>query len=306
MRLVSLTRVVPSIILALALVAAAGCGLSTPSGPRPPGPPPPPQGTFPVFGHVVLVVEENHSYSEVIGSSAMPYLNSLASQYGLATQYFANTHPSIGNYFMLTTGQLVTNDDAFAGPVSVDNIVRDLLAAGKTWKSYAESIPSAGYTGGDSYPYAKRHNIPSYFTDVTTSSAQVKNLVPFSQFSSDLANNQLPNFSFVVPNLLNDAHDAPLNFADLWLQQNMAPLISSPVFQKDGLLIVVFDEANTSDSANGGGHVAIVVISPQAKQGFQSATLFQHQSTLRLILHGLQVPAYPAAASTAPEMSEFF
>ncbi len=195
MRFISLIRVASSILLAFALVAAAGCGLSTSSGPRPPGSPPPPPGAFPQFGHVVLVVEENHSYSEVIGSSSMPYLNSLASQYGLATQYFANTHPSIGNYFMLTTGQIVTNDDAFTGPVSVDNIVRDLLAAGKTWKSYAESIPSVGYTGGDSYPYAKRHNILSYFTDVTTSSTQVKNLVPFSQFSSDLANNQLPDFS---------------------------------------------------------------------------------------------------------------
>ena len=69
-------------------------------------------------------------------------LNSLASQYGLATQYFANTHPSIGNYFMLTTGQLVTNDDGFTRTVGVDNIVRDLIAAGKTWKSYAESIPT--------------------------------------------------------------------------------------------------------------------------------------------------------------------
>jgi acid phosphatase len=240
----------------------------------------------------------------------MPYLNSLASQYGLATQYFANTHPSIGNYFMLTTGQLVTNDDSFAGPVSVDNIVRVLLAAGKTWKSYAESIPSVGYTGGDSYPYAKRHNILSYFTDVMTSSTQVKNLVPFSQFASDLANNQLPNFSFVVPNLLNDAHDLPLsialNVADQWLQQNMAPLISSPVFQRDGLLIIVFDEANTGDSVNGGGHVAIVAISPQAKQGFQSTNPYQHPSTLRLILHGLQVPDYPGAASASPEMGEFF
>ena len=71
-----------------------------------------------------MVVEENHSYSEVIGNSAMPYLNSLASQYGLATQYFANTHPSIGNYFMLTTGQLITNNDGFTGTVGVDNIVR--------------------------------------------------------------------------------------------------------------------------------------------------------------------------------------
>jgi phosphatidylinositol-3-phosphatase len=98
----------------LMLVAVMGCSLSSPSSPRP-GPLPSTSGSVPQFGHVVVVLEENHSYSEVIGNSAMPYLNSLASQYGLATQYFANAHPSIGNYFMLTTGQLVTNDDAFAG-----------------------------------------------------------------------------------------------------------------------------------------------------------------------------------------------
>jgi len=103
----------------------------------------------------------------------MHYLNSLASQYDLATQYFANTHPSIGNYFMLTTGQLVTNDDGFAGTVGVDNIIRELITAGKTWKSYAESLPSIGYTGGDVYPYAKRHNPFSYFTDVVNSSTQL-------------------------------------------------------------------------------------------------------------------------------------
>src|ERR1700694_2006788 len=256
MRFIFLTRVASSILLALALAAAAGCGLSTSSGPRPPGSPPPPQGTFPQFGHVVLVMEENHSYSEVIGSSAMPYLNSLAPQYGLATQYFANTHPSIGNYFMLTTGEIVTHDDTFAGTVDVDNIVRSLITAGKTWKSYAESIPSTGYTGGDSYPYAKRHNPFSYFADVVNSSTQSTNLVSLSQFNSDVANNQLPNFSYVVPNLLDDAHDGPLQLADAWLQQHIAPLISSPVFQKDGLLIIVFDEADSNDSTNGGGHVA--------------------------------------------------
>jgi len=147
----------------------------------------------------------------------MPYLNSLASQYDLATQYFANTHPSIGNYFMLTTGQLVTNDDGFAGTVGVDNIIRELITAGKTWKSYAESLPSTGYTGGDVYPYAKRHNPFSYFTDVVNSSTQLNNLVSLSQFGSDLANEQLPNFSFLVPSLLDDAHDGPLQLAGAWL-----------------------------------------------------------------------------------------
>ena len=79
----------------------------------------------------------------------MPYLNSLAQRYGLATQYYANTHPSIGNYFELATGQIITNNDSYSTIVTVDNIVRRLLAAGKTWKSYAEDLPSVGYTGGD-------------------------------------------------------------------------------------------------------------------------------------------------------------
>src|SRR5439155_1470362 len=88
-----------------------------------------------------------------IGSSSMPYLNSLAQQYGLATQYYANTHPSIGNYFELATGQIITNNDSYSTIVTVDNIVRRLLAAGKTWKSYAEDLPSVGYTGGKSSAY---------------------------------------------------------------------------------------------------------------------------------------------------------
>ena len=247
----------------------------------------------------MLVVEENSSYSEVIGSSEMPYLNSLATQYGLAAQYFANTHPSIGNYFMLTTGQIVTNDDSFTSRVDVGNIVRELLASGKSWKSYAESRY-------DPLLYAKRHDPLSYFSDVVDSNTQMQNLTLLSQLNSDLANNVLPNFSFVVPNLLNDGHSGPLQLADSWLQDNIAPLISNANFQKDGLLIILFDEASTSDTTHGGGHVATLIISAKAKPGFQSTTLYQHQSVLRLILEGLGVSNLPGASGTAPEMGEFF
>ncbi len=236
----------------------------------------------------------------------MPYLNSLAAQYSLSTQYYANAHPSIGDYFMLVTGDLVTNDDTFTGAVDVDNVVRELIAAGKTWKSYAESLPSVGYTGGDSYPYKKSHNPFSYFTDVANSGTQINNLVPFSQFAADLSNDRLPDFSYIVPNLVDDAHDGSLQAADTWLQLNIAPLIASHAFQSDGLLIVVFDEAATSDVTHGGGHVAAVIISPTARKGYRSSTLYQHQSIPRLILHGLGITTYPGSASAAPEMGEFF
>ena len=257
------------------------------------------------FGHVFVVTEENHDYASVIGSSAMPYLNSLAQQYGLATQYYANTHPSIGNYFMLATGQIITNNDRYSTIVTVDNVVRRLLAGGKTWKSYAEDLPAVGYTGGDVGNYARKHNVFALLSDVANDSTQRRNLVPFTAFATDFANGTLPDFSNIVPNLCNDAHDCSLGTADTWLRNNIAPLLASQTFQQDGLLIILFDEAG-SDNTNGGGRIAWVVVSSRAKTGYQSTTLYQHESTLRLILEALGLTQFPGAAATAPGMGEFF
>jgi len=257
------------------------------------------------FGHVFIVTEENTNYSSVIGSSSMPYLNGLAQQYGLATQYYANTHPSIGNYFELSTGQIISNNDGFSTVQNVPNVVRSLLAAGKTWKSYAESIPNACYLGGDTGNYARKHNIFPLLSDVANDPVQACNNVPFTQFATDLANGTLPHFSNIVPNLCNDAHDCSLSTADTWLKNNIDPLIKSAMFQRDGLLIIVFDESG-GDNTNGGGRVVWVAVSPKSKPGYQSTTLYQHQSTLRLILKGLGVNVFPGAAASAPDMSEFF
>src|SRR5260370_36736716 len=105
-----------------------------------------------IFQHIVLVLEENTNYDSVIGNASAPYFNSLANTYGLATNYYANTHPSIGNYFWLTTGQELTDDGSqtpSSFPVSVDNIVRHLVGSGVSWKAYAECMPNVGYIGGD-------------------------------------------------------------------------------------------------------------------------------------------------------------
>ena len=283
------------------VVALTGTGVS-------PTPPP----TTGLFGHVAIVVEENTNYSSVT-SSSMPYLSGLMSQYGLATQHYANTHPSIGNYFMLTTGQILTNDDAqtpTSFPVSVDNVVRELVAAGKTWKAYAESLPSIGYIGGDSTSgggqYYVRHDPIAYLTDVQNSSTQRQNLVPFTQLAQDLSTGGLPNYSFIAPNGCDDAHDCGLGTADNWLKNNIDPLIKNSVFQKDGLLIIVFDESS-NDNTNGGGRVVCTLISPAfSKLGYQSTTLYQHESVLRLMLEGLGVTLLPSAAFSAPAMWEFF
>ena len=270
---------------------------------------PPPPAPSVRFGHVFLVVEENANFGDVVANPAMPYLNGLANQYGLATNYFANAHPSIPNYFELTTGQILTLSDASTPsdfPVSSENVVRDLLAAGKSWKSYAEDFPSVGYTGGDTGRYAVRHNPLAYFTDVQSDSKQAQNLVPFSQFAADRSAANLPDYSFIVPNLCDDAHDCSLGTADTWLKTNIDPLIQSAQFQKDGLLIIVFDEADTLDFTSGGGHVAAVIVSPLAKRGYKSIAFYQHQSVLRLVLEGLGVTKLPGDAATAPVMWEFF
>jgi hypothetical protein len=261
---------------------------------------PPPKST-----RVFVVVEENHSFSEVIGNSAMPYLNGLVKKYGLATRYYANSHPSIGNYFMLTAGEIETTDDGFTGAISDDNIVRKLVKANRTWMCYAESLPAVGYSGGDSYPYVKRHNPFAYFSDVI-GTPQAKNLVPFSQFSYHLGSGLLPDFSFIIPNVLNDAHDGSLGAADQWLSTNLDPLINNSSFKDNGLLIVVFDESVQGDSAHGGGHVALLLIGPKVKTGYQSSSFYQHQSTLRLILSTLGLSSFPGRAASAPEMGEFF
>ena len=262
------------------------------------------------FDHVFIVLEENNDYSSVT-SSSMPYLTGLAAQYGLATQYYANTHPSIGNYLDMTSGTVLTNDDSYSGsPFNVPNIFRSLIAVGKSWKGYAEDLPSTGfvdYTQIEVGQFASRHFPPIYYTDVHDNPAQAQNVVPFTQFATDLANGTLPNYSFIVPNLCNDAHDCSLNTADSWLQQNIDPLVRSAFFQQNNcLLIITFDEAG-GDNTNGGGQVYWVAVSPtKSKRGYVSTTLYQHQSTLRLMLKGLGVTSFPGDAATAPDMSEFF
>lgn len=142
--------------------------------------------------------------------------------------------------------------------------------------------------------------------DVQNSPTQVQNLVPFTQFSQDLVSGNLPNYSFIVPNACDDAHNCALAVADNWLKTNIAPLIQSPMFQKDGLLIIAFDES-ASDNTDGGGRVAVVLISaPFSKPDFQSTILFHHESVLRLMLEGLGVTVLPGATSTAPTMWDFF
>jgi phosphatidylinositol-3-phosphatase len=304
-----LSRISLLIALSVLSLTLAGCGGSSRKDPCT-------VCKVPVVSHVFVLVEENHSYESVIGNSAMPYTNQLANQYALATQYFANRHNSLPNYFMLTVGDLVTTDDTFSGTVKSDNVARALTAAGKSWKIYAESLPNVGYKGPNVLPYARDHNPFAYFTDVLNSSSQASNMVPITQLAADIKNNTLPDYAMIVPDLANDGHDCPhqagnctdtdkLSNIDKWVKTNVGPLISSSAFQ-DSVLMYTWDESDINDNAHGGGHIATILIGPKVRTGFRSTTTYQHQSGLKLTMQLLGVTDFPGAAATATDMNEFF
>jgi phospholipase C len=215
--------------------------------------------------------------------------------------------------------------------VDVDNVIRELKQNGKTWRAYVEGVPGPGYMGGniDSTGYVKRHNPLAYFAKDISGNERA-NLAPFSQFSDDLAQNRLANYSFIVPNIFDDGHSvkgtdgrnqglarcgdpSALKQSDDWLKNIFSPLLASKIFQDTGLLIITYDEASNDDESDGAGHwgggrVATILVSPKVKPAYRSITLYHHESTLRLSLEalGLDENHWPGGAKNASSMADFF
>lgn len=272
--------------------------------------------------HVYIVAEENHSYEHIVGSANMPYLNSLLAKGATATQFYANMHGSLENYLIVTSGQYITHNNSTTAVFNVDNLERHLLTHGMTFKSYAQTLPFAGYTGLYSGAYMKRHAPLPYYTDMANSSL-IKNHDSTTQMAKDIAAGTLPNFAFITPDGNHDMHNCPnglaacLQTADAWLKSNIAPLLARPEFQPggDGVLIIWADEADLSTdnrcsatvTTGCGGHILVAMIGPQVKAGYKSVSTYHHQSVLKTMLMLLgEETTFPAAAQTAPSMAEFF
>jgi acid phosphatase len=267
------------------------------------------QAQAPHSDHVVIVTLENHSYEQVIGNAAMPYFNQLASQYGLADAYFATQHNSLAALMWLTTGSQVTTNNSTREIFNVDHIAARVWQSGKSWKAYLESLPSIGFTDyAVSGPYLKRHAPFAYFSDVVTSNQRF-NLVPLEPyFAQDIANRALPNFSYVVPDAGDDAHDGTLAQADQWLQSHIPQLLADPDFQNDGLLFIVWDEGNLGplDARWTGGRVATLVIGPGVKPGYRSTTFYTHQDLLRTLCDAMGLGRCPGNGAIGVPMADFF
>ncbi|MGZ4816888.1 MAG: alkaline phosphatase family protein [Terriglobales bacterium] len=276
-------------------------------------------GTGNPIQHVIIVVFENQDYANVVGSSSMPYWNGLANSASLAATFYADVHPSLGNYFIMTAGQDPTlgssDPDNWSGTISGDTVASVLSAAGKTWKVYAQSLPSTGYLGGDQYPYVKHHNPFAYFDTVQKSQSLAAKIVSLSELSSDVSSGTLPNYSFVVPDDQHNGHDCPgggsgcplsdrLAAIDNFLKTNFDPLFTNSALMANTVVIVTFDES-ASDLTNGGGHVPVILAGGPIKTQYQSTTMYQHQSLLRFSLQSLGQNIYPGLANVATPMTEF-
>jgi hypothetical protein len=270
---------------------------------------------IPQSKHVWLIAEENHSYEEVVGNSSMPYYNSLIAKYGLATQYYSEEHNSLSALMWLVAGQQVTTNDATTSCFNLNNIARQLIAKGYTWRSYQEELPYAGFAGISYANYVRRHNPIIDFTD-TCAAAQKYNSVPFTQLATDIANKAVPNYVWITPDVMNDAHNGTLQEADSWLAAHVPAILALPEFQPggDGLLFIAWDESELSGDnrcsatiMNGcGGRLATLVIGPQVKPGYKSSVRYDHANLLRTVCDAMELNSCPGAAAVEAPMADFF
>jgi len=293
-----------------AATPAGGPAVATQSGT-----PPPPSaagGTIPAFSHVFVIVMENHEYNTVIGNPAAPYTNGLVAGYALATNYFGVSHPSLPNYLALTAGSTFgIASDCTTCFVSATNIADQVEASGRSWKAYMEDMPVPCYMGASSGNYAMKHNPFMYYTDIRNNPARcAAHVAPFAQFWVDMSSGSVPDFVWITPNMCNDTHDCPVGTGDAWLRSVVPTITDSAAFRNGGVLFITWDEGSSNAgccSGSWGGHVASLVIAPNAISGFRSAVAENHYGLLRTIEDGFHLGHLGAAgwASNLP-LREYF
>ena len=247
------------------------------------------QTTIPTPAHVVVVMEENHSYSEIMGSSQAPYINTLASVGAVFTSSYAVSHPSEPNYLALFSGSThgVTSD-ACPLTFSSGSLESQLHAAGRTFAGYSEELPTPGSMVCTYNKYARKH-VP--WTDFST--GKPADNLPFSDFpSTDFA--KLPTVSFVIPDLMDDMHDGTIQQGDYWLQTHLLSYVTW-ARNNNSLMILTFDE----DDGSASNHILTLFIGPMVKPGKYSERI-NHYNVLRTIEDMYKLPHLGQAAAAKP------
>ncbi|MGE5277429.1 MAG: alkaline phosphatase family protein [Acidobacteriota bacterium] len=246
-----------------------------------------PPADLPRPDHTVVVIMENHSYSDVIGNAGAPYINFLRTIGASFTDSHAVGHPSEPNYLALFAGTTKgLTDDSCPHTYSDENVASRLAAAGLSFAGYSESMPYDGYTGCASGRYARKHNPWVNFTNVPSAA----NLA-FARFPADYG--LLPAVAFVVPNLCNDMHDCSVATGDTWLRANIDPYVQWAM-SHDSLLVLTFDESE--DSSN---RIATIFVGPMVVPGDYAGRI-DHYAVLRTLEDAYGLPPTGNAASASP------
>jgi phosphatidylinositol-3-phosphatase len=249
--------------------------------------------------HIVIVVEENRSQSNIIGNKSAPYINQLAANGAMMAQSFAEVHPSEPNYFALFAGSTL-GVKANVCPVNggtIPNLGSELLATGYTFVGFAESLPAVGSTVCSAGKYARKHVPWANFTNVPGSRS-----LPFSAFPAP-ANPQnyasLPTVSFVIPNLDDDMHDGSIAQGDSWLYQNLSPY-ATWAKTNNSLLILTWDE----DDFTQNNQIPTVFYGANVKPGTYSEPI-SHYNVLSTLeqMYGLPKLGY---ATRAPAITDIW
>jgi len=241
---------------------------------------------IPSYSHVVVVVEENHTASSVLGNHDAPFINSLAAGGALMTRSYAVGHPSQPNYLALFAGDTF-GVDSDACPLSLGdapNLASELIAAGRSFGGFSEGLPAQGSPVCTAGGYARKHAPWVNFTNVPASAAQ-----PMTAFTGD---GSLPTVSFVVPSLGNDMHDGSIAAADDWLAARLSGY-ANWAKSNNSLLIVTWDE----DDDHADNHIATIVYGAGVRPGSYDAPI-NHFSVLSTIQEIYGVPKTGQAANT--------
>jgi acid phosphatase len=246
---------------------------------------------------VVIYVGENHSRAQV--KAGAPKIWAYAKSHGYLGKHLAAIHPSLGNYIAMLFGNTFSIKDD-RGPSShklkKPDVLSGAVKAGRTAKQYNESMG-----GGDNCRQSDRgafrvkHNPWNYST--LNRALCEKGSVTYAQFGKDIDANNLPNISFVVPNICNDAHDCSLKTFDNWVDANVKRVNATPAAQAgDVLQVITWDE----DNRNAGNEVLTVMIHPSI-EGVVAPGTFTHYSITRMLADMGHSPRIEKAA-TAPDM----
>jgi hypothetical protein len=257
----------------------------------------------PTFSHIFVLLMENHDSSQIVGNSQAPYINGLINKYALASNYTAVGSPSLPNYLGLTGGSTfgVTSDCTNCFQMA-GNISDELESAGLSWRAYEESIPSPCFVG-DNYPYMQKHDPFIYYNDIRTNSSRCSShVVPYTKLAGDINSGNVSDYSFITPNMIDDMHDGTISQGDTWLSNNIPTILNSSAFKNNGLLALVWDEAEGSTP---GVPMPAILISPLSKTGFKSSTPENHYALLRTIEDNWGL-GHLGQTANAADMFEYF